>query len=384
MDFERKTAHHLALAMAPRFLLPLSLLLCFWLGTAPLNAVIFFSTAAPAKNTTAPAGKLAGSGWQYTGSFGPFAATAIDPHYFITVKHIGTPSNVFTFRGVDYPIVQSFDDPVTELRIFQISGSLPAWAPLYSRSNEAGLGLVVIGRGTQRGAPLYTGGTLRGWEWGAADGVQRWGQNVVTRASGSDLYAAFDQGGTKNEATLSTGDSSGGVFINDNGKWKLAGVSYGVDPPVSTALGGATFNAALFDLRGFYESGILVSGSKPVPSGFLAVRISSQLAWIRTIVPNAGSSGGSNSNTAEMSTPAPGSVLPGSAVTFTWTAGSARAYKLFVGNAPGAADIYNSGKLTVRTLRVRNIPTNGATIYVRLWSRVNGSWVFVDYTYQAY
>src|SRR4051812_12303862 len=158
---------------------------CLWLSISPSGAVILFSSGDPSQNTTQPNGKLAGSGWQYTGNFGSFAATAIDAHYFITVKHIGNASGVFNFRGVDYPIVQSFDDPSSELRIFQISGTLPAWAPLYSRANEAGLGFIVIGHGTRRGDPISNGGVLRGWGWGPGDAVQRWGQNVVARVSGS-------------------------------------------------------------------------------------------------------------------------------------------------------------------------------------------------------
>lgn len=355
---------------------------CLWLGISPSGAVILFSTADPSLNTTQPGGKLAGSGWQFTGAFGQFAATAIGANYFITVKHIGNTSSLFSFRGVDYPIVQSFDDPSSELRIFQISGTLPAWAPLYSRTNEAGLGLVVIGRGTRRGDPISNGGVLHGWGWGAADGVQRWGRNVVALVSNSDLYATFDQGGAASEAHVSTGDSGGGVFIKDNKTWKLAAVTERVDTGVSATPGGPLFEAALFDQRGFYDSnGHLISGTKAIPSGFHAVRISSRLSWIRSIVP---ASASSSSGKAEVTTPTPGSTLPSSVVTFNWTAGSARVYKLFVGTARGSANIYNSGKLKVRTLGVNNIPTNGSTIYVRLWSRVNKRWVFIDYTYRAY
>lgn len=361
----------------------LRLLVFLVAGASSLSAVILFSTGDPSQNTAAPTGKLAGSGWQYTGAFGSFSATAIDPNHFISVKHLGVPSNVFAFRGLNYPIVQWFDSPSTDLRIFELSGTLPTWAPLYTKTNEAGLGLVVIGRGTQRGDAVYNGGILRGWLWGGSDGVQRWGQNQVARASGSDLYATFDQNGKPMEAHISVGDSGGGVFIKDGGAWKLAGVSDLVDRGVSTTPGGPVFDAALFDGRGFYGSnGQLISGAHAVPSGFYAVRISSDMSWIRTIISPAASP--PPSNAAQMTSPAPGTTLPSSMVTFNWTAGGASTYKLFVGNSVGGSDIYNSGKLTVRSLSVGNIPTNGAMIHVRLWSKVGKKWLFIDYSYKAY
>ena len=85
-----------------------------------------------------------------------------------------------------------------------------------------------------------------------------------------------------------------------------------------------------------------------------------------------------------MLSPLPGSTFGSSTVTFTWSAGSATSYFLFVGNSSHKADIYNSGTVTVRSKTVTNIPTDGRTIYVTLGSQVNGSWVTQDYTYKAF
>jgi hypothetical protein len=70
-------------------------------------------------------------------------------------------------------------------------------------------------------------------------------------------------------------------------------------------------------------------------------------------------------------------------VTFTWSAGSATSYELYVGNSPGAFDIYDSGSITARSATVNNIPTDGRTIYVRLRSFISRTWQFNDYTYKA-
>ena len=84
-----------------------------------------------------------------------------------------------------------------------------------------------------------------------------------------------------------------------------------------------------------------------------------------------------------MTSPTPGSTFGSSTVTFSWSAGSATAYWLYLGTSPGAMDLYNSGSISVRSQTVSNIPTDGRTIYVRLWSRIGNAWKFIDYTYQA-
>jgi hypothetical protein len=358
--------------------LPVSVLLgALLLGSSNAPAIILFSTGDSSFNTTEPGGSLAGSGWQYEGRFGAFVGTAIGLHHFISVKHIGIPSNVFVYQGANYSIVSWYDDPSTELRIFEVSEPLPTYAPLYSKNNEAGRDVVMIGRGTRRGDPVYLGGILRGWLWGAGDEVQRWGQNKINSASTNDLAGSFDQKGTAAEGQLSSGDSSGGLFMNDSGVWKLAGVCHSADGPVWTTPSGGEIVAALFDRRGFYTTnGQLISGSAPVPSRFFAARISARMAWIQSIVPSP--------DQAQMLSPKAGSTLPSSSVNFSWSAGSTPNYKIFVGNSLGASDIYNSGKLGVRSIAVNNIPTYGTTIYVRLFSLVKGKVKFIDYTYTAY
>ena len=254
---------------------------------AAAGGVILFRTADPTANTTEPTAALAGSGWQYEGNFGAFLGTAIAPHYFVTAKHLGTGPTQFFYHGVNYTILRSFADPAADLRIFEVAGTLPLYAPLYSRSDEVGQHLVVIGRGTQRGLERIVNGQLRGWEYGASDSVQRWGENEVASIVGGTLYVLFDQAGLPQEAHISSGDSGGAVFISDGGVWKLAGINSDVDRFASGPDGGGPYNAAMFDERGSYRSdGTLVTGDVPVPSGFYDTRISSRVAWINSILGN--------------------------------------------------------------------------------------------------
>jgi hypothetical protein len=95
-------------------------------------------------------------------------------------------------------------------------------------------------------------------------------------------------------------------------------------------------------------------------------------------------SGSSGTAKAEMSSPAPGSTLTASTVTFQWSGGTGvSAYGIYVGTSAGHAEIVNRDMGTGLSTTVSNLPTNGSTVYVRLWSEINGTWVWNDYTYTA-
>ena len=264
-----------------------------------VRAVIFYSTGDPDYNTTAPGGVLSNSGWQLVGDWIGFQGAPIGPHHFIAARHIGgSVGDTFVFNSVSYATTAVFDDAASDLRIWEVSGTFPAWASLYRLSNEVGRPLVVYGRGLTRGAEVRVGGVLKGWQWGAGDGRLRWGKNAVSSVVnggsywGQLLYATFDAAGGNDEAHLAVGDSSGPVFIHDGAEWALAGVAAAVDAYFNTTNSGSGFNAAIFDARGLYYSSDpanvpwqLLSGATPIPSGFYATRISARLGWIDSVVP---------------------------------------------------------------------------------------------------
>ena len=94
---------------------------------------------------------------------------------------------------------------------------------------------------------------------------------------------------------------------------------------------------------------------------------------------------GGGSQIGVITSPAPGGSTSGSTVAFTWNAGSlSSAYWLTIGSVPGGNDLYNSGNLgNVLTKTVTGLPTNGQTLYVTLFSDVNGQWPYNQYTYTA-
>jgi hypothetical protein len=83
--------------------------------------------------------------------------------------------------------------------------------------------------------------------------------------------------------------------------------------------------------------------------------------------------------------PVSGTQFLSASETFDWTPGnSATHFMLYLGTSVGSSNLYNSGNVTVTTETVGGLPTNGETIYARLYSLVNGAWQYANYTYTAF
>jgi hypothetical protein len=85
---------------------------------------------------------------------------------------------------------------------------------------------------------------------------------------------------------------------------------------------------------------------------------------------------------AAITTPTPGTTLTGTSVQFGWTASApGTQFELEVGNTGvGSSNTYYSGPVTVTSETV-TVPSNGATLYVRLRQLINGTWQSSDYIY---
>ena len=87
-----------------------------------------------------------------------------------------------------------------------------------------------------------------------------------------------------------------------------------------------------------------------------------------------------------MTSPANGATLAGATQTFSWgSAAGATLYQVFVGNSVGASDIgyYPTSGTTGTSTNISGLPTDGRTLYVRLYSAIAGVWYIRDYTYTA-
>ena len=88
---------------------------------------------------------------------------------------------------------------------------------------------------------------------------------------------------------------------------------------------------------------------------------------------------------AKLTSHAPGATLTAASTTFTWDAGiGAEEYVLWIGSSPGTYDLYAASE-SLRTTQSVTLPVDGRPIYVRLWSKFNGTWTqYNAYTFTAY
>jgi hypothetical protein len=74
--------------------------------------------------------------------------------------------------------------------------------------------------------------------------------------------------------------------------------------------------------------------------------------------------------------------LAGSTVMFAWTNTGSAQYSLWIGTTVGAADLGNYPTAST-SVSATGLPTNGVTVYVRLWTLIGATWVANDYTYST-
>ena len=95
-----------------------------------------------------------------------------------------------------------------------------------------------------------------------------------------------------------------------------------------------------------------------------------------------------NTDPPELLSPSPGTTLPGSTVTFTWTANGTAVEEWWLSGAslPGGndVDLFSSGSLgDDLSYTAEGLPTDGRPVYIQLWYRVNSIWDVIEIQYTA-
>ncbi|WP_395145911.1 hypothetical protein [Armatimonas sp.] len=236
--------------------------------------------------------------WELQGEWGNFLGTPIAARWFVTAAHVGGQlGDVFVLAGRRYAAVAHEKIPGTDTALWRVDRDFPRWATL-CEGDEQGWELFIVGRGTARGSELLG----KGWRWGPIDHKKSWGMNRVggflkSKPYGELLLATFDKNAGPDEATLSDGDSGGGVFLKGrNGKWRLAGLNHDINPGddgvdrfySTTGRKDDLFRAALYDGRGLFlgppDALKPVTGERSRPTVVAAQRLSAYRAEIARIL----------------------------------------------------------------------------------------------------
>ena len=95
--------------------------------------------------------------------------------------------------------------------------------------------------------------------------------------------------------------------------------------------------------------------------------------------------GGGNTGPPSITDPQNGSTLSAASQTFHWNSNGTNVSEwwIYAGSYKGGKNYYNSGSLgTATSCTVTGLPTNGSTVFVRLWYK-SGTWKYADFTYTA-
>jgi hypothetical protein len=187
-----------------------------------------------------------------------------------------------------------------------------------------------------------------------------------------------------------------------------AGVLQGgeiISPANGSTLSGATVTFQWSAGIGVAQYSLYISRIAPGGGDLDSINAGSQTAWTVTNLPLGGSTiyvrlssligvnwqyadysyTAAGLSVAVMVSPVNGATLPGSTVTFQWSTGVGVAqYWLYVSDlAPGGQDIYGASQGSNTSKTLSSLPSDGSTVYVRLWSEIGEAWQFLDYSYQS-
>ncbi len=242
-----------------------------------------------------------------------YSGTPISPNFVIAAAHtVEGPTEIFTYdNGTGTPTVYNMVEVATEddMVLWEIepnqSASFSTYTSVYTGNSEVNSPIVDLGEGYSRGSVISSvqgNQTVdQGWNWsGLSLGNFSWGENFIsaidegspgTAYGGDFLQYDFQNNpiypngvADTNECILSIGDSGGGVFIDVNGTWELAGVNYGFDGVTTDSAGKDLLYASLYNEYGYYSEDpdgtyTLVTNNSQYESSF-ATRLSSKTSLI--------------------------------------------------------------------------------------------------------
>ena len=241
--------------------LPATLLLAAcatFFAASPASAVII-SGGDGSGNKTAPDGD---QGWSYVGVVEHDSFVYLGNGWAITAYHVAhkiTDSSTVELDGSSYAVAAGSVQQLTnnygtlaDLAMFQLQTPPPALSGVSIASGDI-TGVTAIGYGKDRATlPTYwdagwnettsSSAVYTGYKWIPNTLTKRWGTNILSgslpdletrdgaRFGGITdcLLTTFDANGGPNEMQASDGDSGGGVFVQQDGVWNLAGIMLAV------------------------------------------------------------------------------------------------------------------------------------------------------------
>lgn len=228
--------------------------------------------------------------WGYVYNYKGSSSVAVGGGWLLTAGHVADDggSGSLDIDGTIYNQQEVFSHDEADLALVRFDKAFPGYYPLYTGTlfNTPRLDVLMVGFGTK--------GTVSNNYWtalGTGRGTKRWGSQEIDRTlpkilPGNDYVNPtsnfgfemdFNLGSTANEAGAGVGDSGSGVFYNDGGIWKLAGINIALVGGVGgqytgTYANGMSYYAdwiaaaipepAVLELMGFATIGLFLARTK--------------------------------------------------------------------------------------------------------------------------
>ena len=170
------------------------------------------------------------------------SAVHIRGKYMLTANHVQLRTHI-TFDGITYLERDTSFIPIrigtTDMKLIKLvqSPGLPATELFSDNSGDTSVTTTLIGWGVGRdtGVNDSGAGSTNIWQWGNTGTLKkRWGTNTIA-ASGSGevttgtnydyLITYLDRNAGINEAAATLYDSGSGLYLEQNGSWKLVGLT---------------------------------------------------------------------------------------------------------------------------------------------------------------
>ncbi len=179
-----------------------------------------------------------GLDWSYVYDYKGSSAVAVGGSWILTAGHVADDegSGSLSIGGHTYTQQEVVYHDEADLALVRYDMAFQGHYTLYT-GGLVGIQVLLVGSGNT--------GTVSTDYWtmsGTGRGIKRWGSQTIDRTRINQYYAGgmvgftqnygfwmdFDLGNTSHEAGTASGDSGSGVFYNDGGVWKLAGINTAV------------------------------------------------------------------------------------------------------------------------------------------------------------